>query len=234
MAEILLIRHGQASFGAENYDVLSPLGWKQGATIGEFLIACENHLDHVFSGTLERQRDTAVAALDVIKDKTGAEYIPTYDSRFNELDTHSLGLFLPAVLEAMPELAQHAEKASTDSKSYQKIFRQVFKRWLTEPEASHMESWPEFKARTLDAFYDVKKETKPGQRSAIFTSGGGIATITAHVMKMPDAEVFEVFEPLINGSITRIMFNQELTSVSGYNEYGFLAALRDVSYITYR
>ena len=37
MANLLVIRHGQASFGAENYDQLSPLGQRQADLTGEFL-----------------------------------------------------------------------------------------------------------------------------------------------------------------------------------------------------
>lgn len=33
MATIYLIRHGQASFGAENYDKLSPLGERQASIL---------------------------------------------------------------------------------------------------------------------------------------------------------------------------------------------------------
>ena len=34
MATIYLVRHGQASFGKENYDQLSPRGWEQGRILG--------------------------------------------------------------------------------------------------------------------------------------------------------------------------------------------------------
>ena len=235
MAEILLIRHGQASFGSENYDVLSPLGWQQGACLGEYLIACDNALDNVLCGTLERHRDTCIAALDVIKDRTGADYAPLFDSRMNELDTNSFKHFVPEILERKPELEPLVEISATDSKAYQKIFREAFKLWLEKGEdTSHMETWAAFKARVIDCFDEVKAMTGKGQRSAIFTSGGAIATCTAHVLGLPDSQVYELFEPLINGSVTRIAFTGDLMTVSCYNDYGYLAALRGTDYITYR
>lgn len=39
MSQILLVRHGQASWGSADYDVLSPLGEKQSAVLGEALAA---------------------------------------------------------------------------------------------------------------------------------------------------------------------------------------------------
>jgi broad specificity phosphatase PhoE len=37
MASIYLIRHGQASFGAQDYDKLSELGRRQATLTGEYL-----------------------------------------------------------------------------------------------------------------------------------------------------------------------------------------------------
>ena len=39
MAEILVVRHGQASFGADNYDELSEKGRNQGRLLGDTLRA---------------------------------------------------------------------------------------------------------------------------------------------------------------------------------------------------
>ena len=38
MGQLLLVRHGQASFGAEDYDVLSETGWEQGRRLGAHLV----------------------------------------------------------------------------------------------------------------------------------------------------------------------------------------------------
>ena len=47
MGSIYLIRHGQASFGAENYDVLSPLGYRQSEALGDYL-ARRFAVEHLF------------------------------------------------------------------------------------------------------------------------------------------------------------------------------------------
>ncbi|MDP1886245.1 histidine phosphatase family protein, partial [Polaromonas sp.] len=36
MGTLYLVRHGQASFGAENYDVLSSMGHRQSVRLGEY------------------------------------------------------------------------------------------------------------------------------------------------------------------------------------------------------
>ena len=63
MATIYLIRHGQASFGAENYDKLSELGCRQAEVAGEYFRDTGIQFDAVYSGDLSRQRETARLAL---------------------------------------------------------------------------------------------------------------------------------------------------------------------------
>ncbi|MEE4145927.1 MAG: histidine phosphatase family protein, partial [Halieaceae bacterium] len=59
MATIYLFRHGQASFGSDDYDKLSPLGERQATLLGQYLRASGIVLDAAYSGDLLRQRDTA-------------------------------------------------------------------------------------------------------------------------------------------------------------------------------
>ncbi|WP_238430248.1 histidine phosphatase family protein, partial [Frankia nepalensis] len=63
MSVIYLVRHGQASFGSADYDVLSELGYRQAALVGAELRARGVRVDLAVSGTLRRQRETARAAL---------------------------------------------------------------------------------------------------------------------------------------------------------------------------
>lgn len=60
MATIYLVRHGQASFGKENYDQLSSTGWEQGRVLGRWL-AGKVEPAAIFGGDLERHRETVEA-----------------------------------------------------------------------------------------------------------------------------------------------------------------------------
>lgn len=60
MATVYLVRHGQASFGEENYDKLSPKGWEQGRVLGRWL-ADKLEPAVVFGGDLVRHRETVEA-----------------------------------------------------------------------------------------------------------------------------------------------------------------------------
>lgn len=58
MGTLYLVRHGQASFGADDYDVLSPLGHRQSLRLGEYFKGKGLHFEAALTGTLNRQVQT--------------------------------------------------------------------------------------------------------------------------------------------------------------------------------
>lgn len=58
MGSIYLIRHGQASFGADDYDVLSPTGIRQAEILGRHLAELGISFDRCLAGDLRRQQHT--------------------------------------------------------------------------------------------------------------------------------------------------------------------------------
>ena len=52
MSELYLVRHGQASFGADNYDKLSPLGHKQSYVLGQYFKNKKIAFDRIITGDL--------------------------------------------------------------------------------------------------------------------------------------------------------------------------------------
>ena len=60
MGQLLLVRHGQASWGNEDYDVLSPLGWEQSRMLGTALGERGLSPEVVVQGGMRRHRETAL------------------------------------------------------------------------------------------------------------------------------------------------------------------------------
>ena len=58
MADLIVIRRGQASFGAQNYEVLSELGYRQAVALGQWLAALEVVPMSFVTGDMRRQCDT--------------------------------------------------------------------------------------------------------------------------------------------------------------------------------
>src|SRR3954454_4465152 len=59
MGVLLLVRHGQASIDAVDYDHLSAVGRRQAQAVGERLAHADLSVERIVCGTSARQRDTA-------------------------------------------------------------------------------------------------------------------------------------------------------------------------------
>ena len=63
MSQVLLVRHGQASWGADDYDVLSERGVEQSGVLGAALAARGIEPTVLVSGAMRRHHQTAAAAV---------------------------------------------------------------------------------------------------------------------------------------------------------------------------
>ncbi|MEP5763497.1 MAG: histidine phosphatase family protein [Halieaceae bacterium] len=236
MASIYLIRHGQASFGTDDYDRLSELGCRQAEVLGHYLDSCGLHFDAVYTGELKRQRKTAQIATE---GRTPAEQ-HIVDGRFNEIDNDSqLQVITPILLERHPEWQPLADRAFGSSKDYQKLLEQVFNYWvgLGADSPAGVQSWADYSGDVIAALEAVKRDQGPGTNTAIFTSGGTIATVVAHVLGAGAEATYQFYEPVINCSVTQLLYNQNKASLSYYNDHSFLDLLgrqNGESLITYR
>ena len=235
MANLLIVRHGQASFGAENYDQLSPLGQRQADLTGEFLRQMGTRFSAAYSGDLSRQRETGQRVLDQLEQ--APELI--IDSRFNEVQTdEQIEVMMPLLVERDARFADLVADMDTDTKSLQKIIETVFNYWVSpECDVSGIQSWKDYHGGVVSAFEGAMASAASGTDTAIFTSGGTIATIVGHVVKLTSDRVYEFYEPVFNCSITRIIFNSRKCSLSTFNDVGHLhlmSAQLNERLVTYR
>ncbi len=223
MAELYLIRHAQASFGTHNYDRLSDVGLRQAEVLGDFLRETGAHFDAAYSGELERQRKTA----EIVLKRQPQKVHLGIDARFNEIDTGAMFEWLvPLLSEGQPQLAVLAKKGERSSKDFQKALEIVFQHWVTT-EATHPEvqSWPEYSGAVQRALTDVVSREGSGKTVAVFTSGGTIATLVSHVLGVSGALVYKFYEPLINCSVTRLLYSGTKVSLSCFNDHHFIRLL---------
>lgn len=235
MASLYIIRHGQASFGEENYDKLSTLGCRQAEVLGEYLRDCGIHFDATYSGDLQRQRKTAELA-NFSQPGQPNHHI---DPRFNELQNEEqFEVLLPTVLEGNPGLQSLMEGGLSSSKDYQKVLKEVFNYWVSPgcPE-SRIQSWADYSAKVRDALGEIIQAEGAGKTIGLFTSGGTIATITAQVLGLASEHVYSFYEPVINCSVTQLFYSGDRVSLSYFNDHSFLDLLgfqKGEKLVTYR
>src|SRR4051812_45587112 len=101
MSRLALVRHVQASFHADHYDQLSPLGERQACALGEAWVRQGRELTDVYAGPRLRQRQTAEIVADCYE-RAGFAFPRLVV--LEELDEYDLG----GILEHLgPAMARH-------------------------------------------------------------------------------------------------------------------------------
>jgi broad specificity phosphatase PhoE len=199
---IHLIRHGQASWGADDYDLLSELGVQQGTWLGQSWEASGFRPSWSVSGSMRRHTQTAVAALDAVD---GDQY--DIDPRWNEYDH----LALTGHLEAAGRPA--------DAREFQSQLDAALEGWVGGSGSDGHERFTDFADRVLAGLDDVVARTGSGQSAAVFTSGGPIALVTSHLLA-GDASLFITLNRVVvNASVTTVIVGRGGTRLLSFNEH---------------
>ena len=128
MAELVVVRHGQASFGTDNYDRLSEVGHEQSRLVGAVLAEAGWIPDRLVTGTLARQKDTLSSM--------GFDAAPEEHPGFNEYDFHDL---LHARFNG-----EVPAPVMGDRKTHFRTLRDTILEWQRGGIAGARESWAEF------------------------------------------------------------------------------------------
>jgi broad specificity phosphatase PhoE len=207
MGAIYLVRHGQASFGAHDYDRLSATGARQSEAVGMELRRREARLAHARSGTLARQRDTAVAALaECAPELTVAE-----DARWNEYD-HI-------------DIAEHhgggAAQDSADPRAFQAALDRALAEWVRAGESSPCaETWPQFLVRVCGGLDELVSDLNRGEDAVVFTSGGVIAALGGRLLGDPVLGLLRLNRVTVNASVTKLIYGRGGVTMLSFNEHG--------------
>jgi broad specificity phosphatase PhoE len=236
MSMIYLIRHGQASFGHENYDRLSPMGRRQARILARHMLGSGFLPDAVYSGTMMRQKETAEEFLAVYRaeGKPLPEVTPL--SAFDEYDTDSIvGALFSAMAAQDASLHEDRSRMVSSKDSFKRVFEGAMLRWVTgRYDTPGIETWEELKARVAGALQLITEGHGRGKTLAVFTSGGAIAASLAHVLGLSGEQAMRLNWQVVNTSVSRLMYNAERITLAGFNTIAHLELAGDPSLITYR
>jgi broad specificity phosphatase PhoE len=222
MTTIYLIRHGQASIGTANYDVLSTLGKQQSGILGEHLRQLNINFDGVYSGTLQRQRDTATIALQRQKIE------PVTVAGFNEYHHAAIYQHYAPKLANSDVFKHHNDKLNFET------FAALMNAWAQDksPQDSQLETFAQFCARIQNGFEEILAQHADTDTIAVFTSGGVICTLLQSILHFPVARIFEINWGIYNASISKIKIHRNEMKFRDYNNITHLLLQQDNSLIT--
>lgn len=233
MGSIYLIRHGQASFGADNYDVLSALGIRQAELVGAHLAQMDISLDRCVAGSLRRQQHTAEAALLQL---SSAAPVLEVDAAFDEFDAEAvIRAMLPAMLDDEPQALEVMRNATEHRAEFQRLFALVIARWVSgEYDTPGLQSWQQFLEQVQDGLHRLLDSAEGHERIAVFTSGGTITALLHLITQIPVAQAFELNWQIVNTSLNLLKFRGREVALASFNSHAHLQLLRTPELITYR
>ena len=198
MSTLTVVRHGQARPFDSNPDQLSALGEEQARLLGEYWKRTGVAFDEVWSGSLQRQRQTAELAVGP----------PQISEDWNEYDANGiLHHFAPPY-----ELEDGADR----NRKFQKIFEPAMLAWLAAGEHPTVETWDVFRLRVLRALRQLQ-EGPSNRNVALFTSGGPISVLVQAAIGAAERSFLEVNWRVKNCSISEFTFSRDRLSLDSFN-----------------
>ena len=248
MAQLILVRHAQASFFGASYDALSPLGREQARALGAHWAAHDVRFDRVFVGPRQRHRETCELVAAAYRER-GLPWPVT--RAVDELDEHhGLAVLKQRLGRADPGDALHAAdpRDMADAEREQAV-RQFFRRYVEVMrdwargaiEVPDVEPWAEFQARALRALDLMCSDVGgPGTgaaetgtvgaaaptRTVAFTSGGLVCAATGWLLGLDSDRVIDLSTVLRNSALTEVAYSGRRRTLVSFNSLPHLPDAR--------
>ncbi len=204
MATLLLIRHGQASYGQADYDRLSPQGEDQARALGRYL--ADAKVDALYAGPLRRQAQTAAFAREAAG---GSLPEPITLPELSEYPAFEmLQHFVPRLIAEDAELA--AITSAPTPRLLDRAFHMILAKWSRDEWAfDGVERVDSFVARVRAGLDRVLRAASSGARIAAVTSAGPIGVAVGLTFGIPAERMVRTSIVIRNASITELRFRSE-------------------------
>jgi broad specificity phosphatase PhoE len=217
MSTLTLLRHGQASFGADRYDTLSDRGREQSERVGAYLVEHGRHFDRVWIGPRDRHRLTARHSLGPL----GVDWAGTPEEALNEF---AEGQQILSSAQARRGVQLRGEGAIR-GKEAARYYAQEIDAWahaqVDIPDVPAVGAFRVTVAQWLERA--TTESAAPGQSIIAVTSGGVIAAVMAEVLRLPDAAIGGLMHAIYNGSLSEFQFSAgRPPSLVSFNVASFL------------
>jgi broad specificity phosphatase PhoE len=219
MPVVHLIRHGQASFGAAEYDVLSDVGHQQAKLLADTLLRRGIRPDRIIAGSLRRQRDTAATCAEAAAWELPVDTDPRLD------EYNHVGL--------LREPGGPAAAGPADGRAVQASLDAALLDWIQSGRpTSDGRTFAQWRDGAIGAQRDFLGSLGRGGTGLVFTSGGIVAAICADLLGLDPAGFLALARVVVNTGITKIVGGRGGISLISFNDHGHLEGGADL--VTYR
>ncbi len=229
MGTLYLVRHGQASFGAADYDQLSALGARQCRALGRYFSERGVAFEAVLVGTLRRHEQSLAAFAEgygALPDSLqGALPDALHWPGLNEYDSAAIvGAIHPEPLPPAdsPEAYRH----------HFRLLREGLSRWMAgAAEPLGMPSYAAWVAGITAALDHVRSHHQGNV--LLVSSGGPISTAVGHVLGTPPETTIELNLRIRNSALTEFAFTPKRHMLVAYNHLPHLEHPERRDWVTY-
>lgn len=222
MGTIYLVRHGQASFGAADYDQLSALGLQQAQRLGSYWQDRAVAFDAVYTGTLKRHRQTLEGIQSSMAALPAAHALPALD----EYDSHAL------IRCVHPEPLGPVDTPET-FRAHFRLLCDAMAQWMSgviSPEG--MPSWEQFSTAIRTTLEDIRRQHHSG-KVLVVSSGGPISTATSLLLGTPAEVAIALNMRIRNTAVTEFNMSPKRLTLQTFNTLNHLDAPELQDWITY-
>lgn len=206
MGTLYLVRHGQASFGAADYDQLSELGRRQCERLGAWFRSHGIRFDAVLTGTLKRHAQSLAA----IETGLGTKHVAQAAPELNEYDSHAL-------IRSVHDGPLPTVKSAAEARVHFQLLRDGLTRWMqgqTRPEG--MPRYSAFVAGIEDTLARVREHHANGH-ALVVSSGGPISMAVGHVLGLQPEGVIELNLHLRNSALCELRMTPRRFNLITFN-----------------
>jgi len=233
---LLLIRHGQASLGAADYDVLSPLGILQAQRLGEHLAAMIDPPDLIVSGPRRRQRDTASHLVAAARARGAAFPDPEERPEFDEYPAlevvqghlQRLSAEDPELAAHTQDLLEHPPGSREHRRAFEGVFQRMMRHWHDErAQGPDLETNAAFQARVQTGLERLLGGR--GQTILLVTSAGPCGVGLRLGLRLGPWDALQASFVVRNSAITELRARGGPPSLTMFNAIPHLRARDEIS-----
>ena len=221
MGILYLVRHGQASFGADDYDQLSDLGARQSLQLGRYFATRSVNFDLAVTGTLRRHTQT----LSQISDGLGKPINTLRWPGLNEYNSE-------AVIAAVHPQPLDRTRTPENYRHHFRLLRNGLMQWMlghVQPEG--LPSWQVFTQQVVEVLDQIRQTGH--EHVLLVSSGGPIACAVGHILQTPPEATIELNMRLRNSAVTEFTFTPKRYALQTFNTVNHLDAPEFADWITH-
>lgn len=221
---LLLVRHGQASFGAADYDNLSERGQEQSRRLGDWLAQGGHRFQAVVVGGMRRHAQTAHGVAEAFAER-GLDLPETVaDPGFAEFDHEAVfGAFVARNADSPVVLASKSGQA----RDVGAMLQAALLAWARDELPGMPETWNEFGQRVHAAGQRLQALAGEGE-VLVLSSGGVISRLAQMALDVPVERAVDLNLSLRNSAVSEFHPHGSRLRLGSWNALPHLHGQREL------